>query len=390
MPLFSIITPVYNGERYIKNTLDSVLSQEFKDYEYIIVNDGSTDGTLDILKEYRKKDIRIKIVDQSNQWIFNAMNNGCKVATGEYIFFINADDLMCEHTLKRAEELIKKYNPDVIWTRINACRCNENQEILEEDILNYARYTWEEKFFKDADEVHKNWLWLYQREYTQNNVNFYRRNLLLEYPFRNDFYGADTYLNPHMANAINSAVTMVEPVIMFMDYNSDSMNTSGDKYYGYEFEMYHAIMDEHIARLQEWNVFDEEAKQYLYKRALREISYCMRLLNTSRCKLSLEEKLEVIVNKYFGDKMYKIANEIGATEELESRVLSGIRTILLREQITKESKWYFLYKLLDILLRYEKTQDDKKIVENAINNSLNKNHLGKTFYEKLGDEAWSF
>lgn len=52
MPLFSIITPVYNGERYIKNTLDSVLSQEFKDYEYIIVNDGSTDGTLDILKEY--------------------------------------------------------------------------------------------------------------------------------------------------------------------------------------------------------------------------------------------------------------------------------------------------------------------------------------------------
>ena len=59
MPLFSIITPVYNGERYIKNTLDSVLSQEFKDYEYIIVNDGSTDGTLDILKEYKKKEALI-------------------------------------------------------------------------------------------------------------------------------------------------------------------------------------------------------------------------------------------------------------------------------------------------------------------------------------------
>ena len=116
----------------------------------------------------------------------------------------------------------------------------------------------------------------------------------------------------------------------------------------------------------------------------------MRLLNTSRCKLSLEEKLEVIVNKYFGDKMYKMSSEIGATEELESRVLSGIRTILLREQIAKESKWYFLYELLDSLLRYEKTQDDRQIVEKAINNPLNKNHLGKTFYEKLGDEAWNF
>ena len=64
MPKFSIIIPVYNVEKYIKKCLDSVFNQTFKDFEVICVNDGSTDSSLDILKEYAAKDARIKIINK--------------------------------------------------------------------------------------------------------------------------------------------------------------------------------------------------------------------------------------------------------------------------------------------------------------------------------------
>lgn len=390
MPLFSIITPVYNGEKYIRNTINSVLSQDCGDFEYIIVNDGSTDNTAKILDEYQKLDHRIKVVNENNQWIFAAMNNGCNIASGEYVFFVNADDLMCTGTLSNAKTLIAKYNPDVIWTRICACRCNEKQEILEWDFLHYEDRIWEERYFANPYEVRKNWIWLYKMEYTQNNINFYKRDITTKYPFRNDFYGADTYFNPHMANAIQSSVTMIDPSIIFFDYRCTGMNTSIGKYYGYEHKMFQAIMNEHKARLEEWNMFTEYNKNYLYKRTLREVSYCISLLKGTQCKLSTEEKIEKIMMESFGDAMYSIASEIDALEELESRVLSGIRNILLTESISEKSEWFFVNQLLDILLRYEKSKVDKQILQAAIDHPLNKNHLGWSFMKKLGENAWSF
>lgn len=88
----SVIIPVYNVEKYLEECLDSVCNQTLTNIEIICVNDGSTDNSLDILKEYAKKDDRIKIISQSNQGLSASRNNGLRRASGKYVYFIDSDD----------------------------------------------------------------------------------------------------------------------------------------------------------------------------------------------------------------------------------------------------------------------------------------------------------
>ncbi len=88
----SIIVPVYNAEKYLKDALDSLVNQTLKDIEIICVNDGSTDNSLEILKSYAQKDERVKIISQANRGQSSARNAGLKIAKGEYIGFLDADD----------------------------------------------------------------------------------------------------------------------------------------------------------------------------------------------------------------------------------------------------------------------------------------------------------
>jgi len=90
MPKISIITVCKNAEQFIEKTILSVVSQTFKEYEYIIVDGGSTDGTLDIIKKYEDKvDV---LISEEDKGIYDAMNKGISLASGEYIIFLNAED----------------------------------------------------------------------------------------------------------------------------------------------------------------------------------------------------------------------------------------------------------------------------------------------------------
>ena len=92
-PKVSVIIPVYNTEEYLRECMDSVINQTLKEIEIICVDDGSTDGSLSILKEYAKKDERITVMAQENQGAGIARNCGISVATGEFIAFMDSDDL---------------------------------------------------------------------------------------------------------------------------------------------------------------------------------------------------------------------------------------------------------------------------------------------------------
>lgn len=93
-PKISLIIPVYNVEKYIDNTLNSVLAQTFKDYEVIMINNGSTDKSLEILKKYAQKHKNFKLINQHNRGLSNARNAGVKAAKGEYIAFLDSDDFL--------------------------------------------------------------------------------------------------------------------------------------------------------------------------------------------------------------------------------------------------------------------------------------------------------
>ena len=106
--IVSVLIPVYNVETYLENCLESVIKQTLTDIEIICVNDGSTDGSLEILKKYKEKDSRIKIITKENGGLPSARNAGLDHAKGKYVGFVDADDYieknMFERLVKIAEE----------------------------------------------------------------------------------------------------------------------------------------------------------------------------------------------------------------------------------------------------------------------------------------------
>lgn len=97
----SVVMSVYNGEKYLKQAIESILNQSFEDFEFIIINDGSTDKSLEILNEFQQKDERIKIVSRENKGLIYSLNEGVKLAQGEYIARMDADDVSTPNRLEK-------------------------------------------------------------------------------------------------------------------------------------------------------------------------------------------------------------------------------------------------------------------------------------------------
>ena len=102
----SVIVPIYNAEAYLRPALDSILDQTLREIEIICVDDGSTDGSLKIIKEYQKKDARIRIVTQNNAGPGSARNNGMRRSRGEYVSFLDADDFFDANFLEKMYETV--------------------------------------------------------------------------------------------------------------------------------------------------------------------------------------------------------------------------------------------------------------------------------------------
>lgn len=114
MPLFSIITPTYNRANFIARTIESVLNQSFLDWEHIIIDDGSTDNTKDIVNAF--KDERIRYIYQDNQERSAARNNGIKQARGQYICLLDSDDFYLEnHLFVLKQAVLKEKNKEGIY-----------------------------------------------------------------------------------------------------------------------------------------------------------------------------------------------------------------------------------------------------------------------------------
>uniref|UniRef100_UPI0038660B57 glycosyltransferase family 2 protein n=1 Tax=Methanobrevibacter sp. TaxID=66852 RepID=UPI0038660B57 len=107
----SVILPVFNGEKFIKKAIESVLNQSLSDFELIIVNDGSTDNTLDIIESFN--DERITVISQSNQGPGASRNRALEIVSGEYLMFLDSDDWFCDDALKIAYDEAKTNDTDI-------------------------------------------------------------------------------------------------------------------------------------------------------------------------------------------------------------------------------------------------------------------------------------
>lgn len=127
---FSIIVPVYNAEKYLDRCIKSILNQSFEEFELIIVNDGSNDQSLSIIKKYAHNDRRIKYKSQTNKGLSFARNTGIKLSSGNYIVFVDADDWIDPNYLYISKNYIEEYKPDIISYQ----HCGSKEELTKKSV----------------------------------------------------------------------------------------------------------------------------------------------------------------------------------------------------------------------------------------------------------------
>ncbi len=189
-PKISVIIPVYNAEEYLRTCLDSVIHQTLKDIEKICVNDGSTDRSLDILREYEKKDKRVLVIDQENKGAGAARNNGMQYANGDYLSFLDADDFFEIDMFQKAYRQAQLDNDEIIVWRsdlyiqkqnkyrdathtINKNLLPNHSPFSGTDVTNvfnlFIGWPWDKLFRRDF--IQKNGL-LFQEQRTTNDLLF--------------------------------------------------------------------------------------------------------------------------------------------------------------------------------------------------------------------------
>ncbi|MDO8658008.1 MAG: glycosyltransferase family 2 protein [Candidatus Levybacteria bacterium] len=134
-PKISIVTPSFNQGKYIEQTIKSVLGQNYANVEYIVVDGGSSDNTLNVLKKYNNK---IKWTSRKDNGQSNAINKGLKMATGEIIAFLNSDDLYLPGTLNKISAFFKN-NPKAKWVTGDYFIINENGEKIQSYVVLYKK-----------------------------------------------------------------------------------------------------------------------------------------------------------------------------------------------------------------------------------------------------------
>ncbi|MBP3766234.1 MAG: glycosyltransferase family 2 protein [Bacilli bacterium] len=203
MKKVSIIIPVYNSEKYISKCLDSVLNQTYKNIEILVINDGSKDNSIDILREYEKKDDRIVVIDKENEGVAKTRNQGIKKATGDYIMFIDNDDFIDEDYV---ETYLKNTDYDIVIGSYK--RTDVNDKIL-------FKYNLDEKSIWSKYVVLAPWAKLYKKDFLiKNNIEFLNYGI-----------GEDVYFNLLCYSKTNN-IKVINDFKYNWFYNNESVSNT--------------------------------------------------------------------------------------------------------------------------------------------------------------------
>ena len=181
--IISIIVPVYNVEEYLNECLDSIKRQTYKNIEVILVNDGSTDGSKEICEKYCKRDTRFRLMNQTNQGQSVARNRGMQETTGEFLTFVDSDDIIKEDMLEQLMKQMTSENIDIV-----ECWYTHNEQELKPKTEENIGIV----FRGDAKEA---LISLCRDNIVRLNpvAKLFRREVILNFPFLEGFIYEDVY-----------------------------------------------------------------------------------------------------------------------------------------------------------------------------------------------------
>ena len=302
----SVIIPIYNVEQYLRQCLDSVINQTYKDIEIIIVNDCSPDNSLQIIKEYQQKDERILLVDlKENLGVGLARNEGIKISNGEYITFIDSDDWVRKDYIEVLYNSIIKYNTDVVFSKFERYDNNSKNIINNKRKINYYN-----KVISNIKD--------------KKNLILSEPKILINLIIKKDFIIANNIIFPKEVPgedvlfilkliAINSKIIYIKDTVYFYRENRDSsIMTDINKKLNFDYDVLFSFFDEML------NVFKQAGTFDIYKKELFVflfIFFCREVTEKNLTSKQYFDSVDVFKRKFYQDdfsflKIKKIKNKI--------------------------------------------------------------------------------
>ena len=212
--IISIIVPIYNALPYLEQCIKSILSQSFSEFELILIDDGSVDGSATLCDEYSTKDIRIKVVHQENGGVTSARRSGVNIAIGEWVMFVDADDTLTVDALSKLynARIINNDETDIVIGRIH--RGNGDDNLFSNSLVPIKEYR--EAIILGSINCGPT-AKLFRRTLFRNNT--------LDIP-RDIVYGEDMLMNIRLAFSTNRDVLMISDIVyMYRDVPESASKT---------------------------------------------------------------------------------------------------------------------------------------------------------------------
>lgn len=282
----SIILPVYNSEFFLDRCIGSILNQTYENFEVIIINDGSTDKSLEIINRWILKDKRIKLINKKNEGVAKARNLGIEIASGEYIAFIDSDDYVSSHMLSTMSKIANEENADLVECSFNFVKDGE--------IINSPKFTNEK--LNGNKVVLSNFL---KRKNTVNAIwnKLYKASLFEKISFPNLKYGEDYLVNVLAHMYSYKKVTTSEKLYFYEDNINSAMNQ--------KFNL--NKLDNVYARVQAYDIVNKvcDNVEFLSLIALDILSNVvileteMFVANKNKYEMDIHKKLSNLFHKYY-------------------------------------------------------------------------------------------
>jgi glycosyltransferase involved in cell wall biosynthesis len=210
----SIIIPVYNAEKYLRQCIDSVIQQTYRDLEIILVDDGSTDNSGKICDEYAIKDSRIKVFHINNSGVSFARNKGIQESSGQYLMFVDSDDYI---DLNMVEILIS----EISQSKSDLVICGYTTVTHE----NYIKSQCKKAFLKGKKEISNYIIKNYHPGYINSPCNkLYRKDLIKHYFDENQSLGEDLLFNIDYLKSVNSINCINDCLYYYRRENNESLS----------------------------------------------------------------------------------------------------------------------------------------------------------------------
>lgn len=311
-PLVSIIVPIYNAEEYLPACLDSIINQDLKEIEIILIDDGSTDDSGKIADRYAARDSRIRVIHQENAHLSASRNAGMQWVKGEYTAFIDADDWIETDMFSSMYKVAKREDSDVVICSVTVEYTKDNTTYFEKVNLEYTERNPMNFYslFVELSQLHLlNYAWnkLYRTQLLRDRMLCFH----VEAPFEDIAFNLqvlkeaktisvmpDTYYH-YIRRDVNTIITSFRPGFLEAHKQKEEIFQSFFNQFGVD----RAISDD-----------------YLYKMKVRDYRVFLYTLYRPGAKLSRKERLDIIQTKYFSSSVLKKIVKETAPEDIHQKI----------------------------------------------------------------------